>query len=300
MKKIILLVFISSAFFLNGKGQASADTNFRVEIINFEWMPDNSHLVIHLMKFDKRRKIRPESKVFLLNIENGKMEWLLDKAGNPAPSPDGKLIAFDKNLPGNKSTIYLYDLGNKKEMPLSSDTANQYAPQWSPDGKAIVFDEIRNKLYHICIVDMASRSIRRIMENDPYSFFNPVWSPGGGRILYFLEKGDNHDQIYLTDPKVNVNTNLTHDTNSLNFYPSWITNDKIIFARSPGKLMLMDMQNNNLSLLGMYGGSWARFNPTIKKLAYVSLPPDSKLMILDWMDKTEKPVIRLSEIQSLF
>ena len=30
--------------------------------------------------------------------------------------------------------------------------------------------------------------------------FNRVWSAQGDRIAYYLEKGDQYDQIYLTDP----------------------------------------------------------------------------------------------------
>ena len=147
---------------------------------------------------------------------------------------------------------------------------------------------------------MSSRSVRRITQSALYSSFNPVWSPEGGRIIYFLEKADNHDQIYLSDPYGTTQTNLTNDTTTLNFYPSWISGDEIIFSRSPGKLMQMDLKLNSIAVLGLYGSNWARYNSRINKLACVTRQPDAKLIMLDYKEKTEKNVIAVSALQNLF
>src|SRR5215510_2569482 len=59
---------------------------------------------------------------------------------NPAFSPDGNMIAFDWSGEKNdNSDIYVMLIGSEKPLRLTTDPANDYAPNWSPDGRQLAF-----------------------------------------------------------------------------------------------------------------------------------------------------------------
>ena len=88
-----------------------------------------------------------------LDRETGEIDTIAGGAGGairPTPSPDGKLLAFVKRLPGLSSAIYLKDLESGKEWSIydqlerdlqetSGHQGNATAIAWTPDGESLVF-----------------------------------------------------------------------------------------------------------------------------------------------------------------
>jgi len=65
--------------------------------------------------------------------EEGEDTW-------PSFSPDGKYVAFGRNI-GGKQNIWILDLATKKSWPLTTD-GNCMQPTWSYDGKSIYYSRL--------------------------------------------------------------------------------------------------------------------------------------------------------------
>ncbi|MEO7982829.1 MAG: hypothetical protein ABI688_01985, partial [Bacteroidota bacterium] len=211
MKNIFLFLFlISNTAF----SQNAVDSNFVTVITAANWMPDGKALLLNLVKFDKTRKVAPVFKGFLFTVEGKKLAPLDFQGSNSTASPDQKTIAFVKLKENNKGDIYLYDIGTKQETALVVDTFNKNSPNWSNDGKKIVYNREsngrgRDATLEICIVDIKTKAITQVTESGKYKSYNPVWAPKGDAIVYYFEKGDSRDQVWLTDSKGSFHTNLT-------------------------------------------------------------------------------------------
>jgi Tol biopolymer transport system component len=298
---VLILLTVS----LKGIAQNAADTNFITVITAANWMPDGKALLLNIVKFDKTRKVPPSFKGFTFTLDGKKLDPLGFDGGSRAASPDGKQLVFVKTKENNKGDIYLYDLTTKQETALVTDTFNKHSPNWSNDGKEIVYNREsngrgRDAKLEICIVDIKTKAIRQIIESGKYKSYNPVWSPGSDKIVYYFEKGDNRDQIWLTDSKGSFHTNLTNDTSTHNFYPSWIDKNTIVYTLSPNNVMTMGIDGSNKKKIEGINSFLVRYNPATKQAAYITQQPDSKLVLFDWEKKTTTVLLDQSILRGLF
>jgi Tol biopolymer transport system component len=171
------------------------------------------------------------------------------------------------------------------------DTFSKASPNWSNDGKKIVYNREsngrgRDATLELCVVDIQTKEIKQITESGKYKSYSPVWAPEGDKIVYYFEKGDNHDQVWLTDSKGSFHANLTNDTSTHNFYPSWIDKNTIVYTLSPNNIMTMRINGSNKQKVEGINSFLVRYNPATKQAAYITQQPDSKLMLFDWEKKT--------------
>ena len=103
---------------------------------------------------------------------------------SPAPSPDGRSIAFESSRTGELD-IYVYDLAHDKLTALTNNKVEggwTQAPSWSPDGSRIVY---RNGE---AIWVMNANGGRKEQIVPAPAFFTPraypCWSPSGKYIMY--------------------------------------------------------------------------------------------------------------------
>jgi TolB protein len=96
---------------------------------------------------------------------------------SPAPSPDGKRIAF---LRDNPEGLYLMDADGSNQRRLADKAFRDFPPTWSPDGKRIAYTLLEESRFSIAYHDLASRKTVRVVSGAA----SPAWSPDGSRLLF--------------------------------------------------------------------------------------------------------------------
>jgi tricorn protease-like protein len=265
---LILLLFIVTA--MNLKAQTAAkDTGF------------TKSLILGAIKLDNSHKTPPKFKVFTFNLLTHLTDTLFNDAYAPAVSPDGKKIAFVKRVSNAAATINIYDRKKNKYVAVTPDSVRAGGPTWSPDGKQLAFNITHAKVIDIWSIDITTMATKQITHSAPYASYTPVWSPAGDEIVYYFEKGDQHDQIYLINVRGGTNLNLTNDITTHNFYPSWMGADKIIYTLAPDKLAIMNKDGSGRSIITGVKTFWARYNAVTKKIGFLTFPPENKIKLYD-------------------
>jgi dipeptidyl aminopeptidase/acylaminoacyl peptidase len=109
------------------------------------WTPDGTELIAAARRREKADEELLESDIFAFAVADGAMRQLTDRKGpdgEPAVSPDGKLIAytgFDERYQGYQNALlYVMNRDGSGKRALSTKLDNSVAsPTWSADGKGI-------------------------------------------------------------------------------------------------------------------------------------------------------------------
>ncbi|MEJ2240159.1 MAG: hypothetical protein P8X82_17855 [Gemmatimonadales bacterium] len=117
----------------------------------------------------------------------------------PAPSPDGKWLAFQSNRSGTYQ-LYRVPIDGGDVEALTAGDFHNAAPKWSPDGREIVFYSVPSEdggdLYRM---DIETRETTRLTTHAALDYA-PSWSPDGTAIAFVsLRTGEN--RIFLTGPE---------------------------------------------------------------------------------------------------
>jgi Tol biopolymer transport system component len=119
---------------------------------------------------------------------------------DPAPSPDGKWIAFQSNRSGS-SQIWVMPAGGGTPRKVTSEPDSVSAagrrmptrvmtPTWSPDSKTILFVSTRSGPYNIYAIPLAGGTKPKPLSHAGGSQRFPVYSPDGQRICFPSSRGD--------------------------------------------------------------------------------------------------------------
>ncbi len=110
------------------------------------------------------------------------------RAGSPAVSPDGTMIAY---VAGTDGTLNLYTMapdGSGARRLTSYENGEQvYNPHWSPDGKTIVFDYSLRDGRDIAMIAPGGGEVRMLIAT-PDDERNAVFTPDGSAIIYASDK----------------------------------------------------------------------------------------------------------------
>jgi eukaryotic-like serine/threonine-protein kinase len=97
-------------------------------------------------------------------------------------SRDGHWLVFDSNLRGN-SDIYRVPVSGGQPEQLTTDPADEFAPDLSPDGRAITYHSWRTGTRDIEVKPLDGGPIERVTDTPAHEGY-PVWSPDGRAILF--------------------------------------------------------------------------------------------------------------------
>lgn len=284
--------------------QTIQDDAFVTMVTAMDWVPDGHAILLKIVRFDKNRRVEPAIRTFLFGLESGRLDTLYRDGNGASVSPDGKNVAFFRQNTAGKSDILLYELATGSETLLLRDTFGKSNLSWSPDGNKLAYNlrinSRRDAGIEICVFDLQTKSVQQITESGKHKSYNPVWSPDGKKIAYYFEKGDNRDQVYLTDPKGSFYTNLTRDTTTHNFYPSWVNNKTIVYTQGPDQIMTMRSDGKKRKTIPEIKSFLFKYNPATKQAAYVTKQPNSELMLFDWKNRTSTILLNQKALQSVF
>lgn len=94
---------------------------------------------------------------------------------NPAWSPDGRLVAYSKQLGG----IFLVDSeGSSVEQPVATQiNGSALNPVWSPDGKKLLFLDVESTTSRLAIDELATGTTQLLLFSAvPGRVLGPAWS----------------------------------------------------------------------------------------------------------------------------
>lgn len=97
---------------------------------------------------------------------------------DPAPSPDGKSLAFSAF-----THLYKMDVPGGAPARLTSGNSREFQPAWSPDGRWIAYVTWTSEGGHIWKVSSDGVGAPSRLTNTPGYYRNPAWSPDGARIV---------------------------------------------------------------------------------------------------------------------
>ena len=103
---------------------------------------------------------------------------------DPAPSPDGKWIAFVSDRSGSRQ-VWLRPAsgGESRQLSHEPDSVRSMTPTWSPDGKSILFISTRTKQYNIYRIPFEGGEAMPLSETEGSNRF-ATYSPDGSKILF--------------------------------------------------------------------------------------------------------------------
>ncbi len=294
-----LFILLCAIVFINpAKSQPSkVDTNYATRAVSAVWMPDGRSLLITVVKYHKTDQKAPFfSKVFKYEISSKQLTPLLENAGNLAPSPDGKTIAFLKRDDNKRSDIYFYNTITKQETIFKTDTSGKNSLSWSPDGKNLLYNishggRGRYATIDICVLNIATKQIKQVTKSGKDKSYDPNWGPDSRKIAYYLEKGDGHDQVWLTDINGTFHTDLTNDTTTHNYFPSWFDEQTIFYTQSPENIMMMNVNDKKKKKIEGINAEQVKYNITSGNFVYVTTETDNYVVLYDWKNKKQTTIL---------
>jgi serine/threonine-protein kinase len=98
-------------------------------------------------------------------------------------SPDGRWLLYDSDLRGNADIYRIPTNGGQAEQ-LTSDSADEFAPDLSPDGRAIAYHSWRTGTRDIEVKPLDGGPVERVTATPAQESY-PVWSPDGRALAFF-------------------------------------------------------------------------------------------------------------------
>jgi len=201
----------------------------KIDFADAQWLNDG--VVLAVGNESEQAELQPnESEIFAIDVAAGKRTALTHRKGedsNPAPSPDGRLIAYT----GADAKAQLYtsprlyvmnaDGSNVRELTKGQDMAVG-SPQWAPDGRSIytlVQAEGQVRVVKVALADGKSEIVTREVGSGsngrPYGQgeFN-IGGPAKSPVVAFGHDSWSHpaDLAVLTvDGKTRTLTDLNSD-----------------------------------------------------------------------------------------
>jgi Tol biopolymer transport system component len=144
------------------------------------WTPDGTRLLVadHLVSNDRDLYATVGNGGHVTQLTNNSVD-----DADPAVSPDGRLLAFDRGDPGNQE-LYVMRIGGGGLRRLTTNRfVSDVQPSWSPDGTQLAFASNRTGVSHIYVIGSNGGRVRRVTAGLAVDS-EPAWSPDGSSIAF--------------------------------------------------------------------------------------------------------------------
>jgi Tol biopolymer transport system component len=238
------------------------------------------------------------SRLLLINAD-GTGQTILTTGGtiqdsNPAYSPDGSKIAFDRYILG-KTHIFIMNADGTNPVAVTSDgplpnTNSNTDPTWSPDGTKLAFvsDRSDQRRKEIWVVNIDGSGLIKLTTNVQlttdgqgpiYSAdLEPSWSPDGTRIAFTSSRdGLSDTELYVMNVDGSNQTRLTDNAND-DRYSTWSPDSqRIAFYRNGGTgngINIMSRDGANVVNV-TNSGFMPAWSPDGARFAFAQLDPSN-------------------------
>lgn len=120
--------------------------------------PDGRQIVVKVC--------RPECGLWIENPDDTEPRRLTTEGsdGLPVWSPNGRKIAFSRNVDGNVD-VYTINPDGSELKRLTTAEGNDSVPAWTPDSRQLVFRSTRNGIWQIFVMNADGSNQRMILDN---------------------------------------------------------------------------------------------------------------------------------------
>jgi Tol biopolymer transport system component len=205
--------------------------------------------------------------------DNGKGAKPIGAGINPKVSPDGKLVAFEREPANGKSPeMKLYDVATGKTKTLFTPWRESYTFAWSPDSTMVAAlrgGELGTRTLYV--VNVETGKATRIATG----YFNAVsFSPDNKEVVFGLASGERYPQKtnIIRGPVAGGPTSpLTHD--GISGWPLWGPQGQIVFVKQLNAKQRKYGPKNDLFLMNANGKGVKRLTHTKVDALTVGLFP---------------------------
>lgn len=205
--------------------------------------------------------------------DNGKGAKAIGAGSNPKVSPNGKLVAFEKEgTSGKAPEMKVYDLATGKTRTIFSPWREPFTFAWSPDSTMVAAlrgGELGTRT--LCVIDVETGKVTRIAKG----YFNAVsFSPDSKEVVFGLARGERYPQktdIYRGPVVGGPTSQLTSD--GISGWPLWGPKGQIVFVKQLNAKGRKYGPKNDLFLMNEDGKGVKRLTHTVVGDLVVGLFP---------------------------
>jgi Tol biopolymer transport system component len=232
------------------------------------WSPDGRQIAFSRYEGTGRYD-NSDWAVWVADRDGSHPRVVLRRALYVAFSPLGDRLAAHMLFDGDWEVVTVRTDGSDLRR-ITRRVGEDEVPSWTPDGKGLVYSAKVDGNLDLYRIDLGNGAPRRLT-SDPAADYNPVVSPDGKRVVFYREKGDDHDQVWTLDLESGREARVTDGTRH-NFFPNFLPDGRIAYSSgekgSERRLVVLGPDGRTVPV-GPPGISFARWSPDGKEVLFV-------------------------------